>query len=38
MAENKPRTLSDVFKKVVPELTGVGREIFADATDLSVDD
>ena len=36
MAENKTRTLSDVFKKVVPELTGVGREIFADAADLTL--
>jgi len=36
MAENKNRTLSDVFKKAVPELTGVGREIFDTATDLTL--
>ncbi|MBQ2725519.1 MAG: PolC-type DNA polymerase III [Clostridia bacterium] len=36
MAENKTRTLSDVFKKVVPELTAKGREIFENASDLTL--
>ncbi|MBQ8511380.1 MAG: PolC-type DNA polymerase III [Clostridia bacterium] len=36
MAENKTRTLSDVFRKVVPELSAKGREIFSDAADLTL--
>ncbi len=36
MEENKRRTLSDVFKRVVPDLVGMSREIFDEATDITV--
>ncbi|MBQ8334283.1 MAG: hypothetical protein IJX93_10990, partial [Clostridia bacterium] len=36
MADNKTRNLSDVFRKVVPELSAKGREIFSDAADLTL--
>ncbi len=36
MSENKTRNLYDLFKKVIPDLTVVGDEIFRDATDVKL--
>jgi len=36
MAENKSRTLYDLFKKVVPDLTVTGDAIFRDASDITL--
>ncbi len=35
MAENS-RTLTDIFKKTAPTLTGTSRDIFLEATDVSI--
>lgn len=36
MTENKTRTLSDIFKKAAPDLTGKSRDIFNEATNVSL--
>jgi len=36
MPENKTRSLSDIFKKVAPELTGKSRDIFDEAENVTV--
>ncbi|MBQ4353835.1 MAG: PolC-type DNA polymerase III [Clostridia bacterium] len=36
MPDNTTRTLSDVFKKIAPDLTGKSRDIFDEATDVTI--